>query len=157
MLLAWWAGVAGATEIGSGRPFGLGLQLGGPLGITGRYYLGGRRNSLDFLVGAYTDGNDLDDDLYVHVNYHWNLADLTSGSGVTIPFRMGVGGFLGTFDDYWGNGGDDFNLGVRMPVGVDFDLETAPVQFYVEIALGLQVFDDVDLHSDAGLGVRYYF
>lgn len=156
-MLALWAGVAGATEIGSGRPFGLGIQLGGPTGITGKYYLGGRRNALDFLVGAYATNNRFDDDLYVHVNYHWNLQDLTSGGGVTIPFRLGVGGFFGTFDDYFGRYNGDFALGARMPVGLDFDLDAAPVQFWVEIGIGLQIFDNVGLHTDAGIGVRYYF
>ncbi len=156
MLLLWATGFAHATEIGS-RPFGLGIQLGGPTGIAGKYYLGGRRNAIDFVVGAYSDDNDFDDDLYVHVNYHWHLVELTSGGGVAIPFRMGVGGFFGTFDD-WGNDFDnDVNLGARMPVGLDFDLESAPVQFWVEIGIGLSIFEDIDLHSDAGIGVRYYF
>jgi hypothetical protein len=156
-MLWLWAGVAGATEIGGERPFGLGVQLGGPTGIAGKYYLGGRRNAIDFVVGAFSDDNAFEDDLYVHVNYHWHLEELTSGSGVTIPFRMGVGGFFGTFDNWGAEVDNDVNLGARMPVGLDFDLETAPVQFWVEVGVGVSIFERVGLHTDGGIGVRYYF
>jgi hypothetical protein len=157
MLLLLWAGSADATEIGS-RPFGLGLQLGEPFGITGKYYLGGRRNAIDFLVGGnYDDDNFDDDDLYAHVNYHWHLVELTSGGGVAIPFRLGVGGFVAFGDNRWVEGDEDFLIGARMPVGLDFDLESAPVQFYIEIGVQLVILPPVDFGADAGIGVRYYF
>lgn len=150
---------AHATEIGSSRAFGLGLQLGEPVGITGKVYLGGRENALDFLVGTYYD--DLDyyyGDFYGHVAYHWHVVELTSGSGVAIPFRVGVGGFIGTFNR-WYNGPYDGDLvvGARGPIGLDFDLETAPVQFYVEFALHVSVLPPLGIGGDGGIGVRYYF
>jgi hypothetical protein len=150
------AGNASATEIGDGRAFGLGLQLGEPTGITGKYYLGGRRNAIDFLVGSYYDAG-FAGDVYVHVSYHAHLAELASGSGVAIPFRVGVGGFLNS--GYWrfDDDANDIVFGARVPVGLDFDLESAPVQFYLEVAVEVAIIPFVGAGIDGGIGARYYF
>jgi len=146
---------AAATEIGSSRPFGLGIQLGSPSGITGKYYLGGRRNSVSFALGSYYDGGFYSG-FWAAASYDFHISDLTSGSGVTIPWRVGVGGFLGS-DGYYGRRVGDAVLGARFPLGLDFDLETAPVQFYIEVAANLVVYPGVWGGLDAGIGGRYYF
>jgi hypothetical protein len=147
---------ASATEIGA-RPFGLGIQLGAPSGITGKLYMGGRRNAIDFALGAYYD-DVFYNNAFVQVSYHWHFPELTSGSGVTIPLRIGVGGWLTS--GAWRFGyyrGYDVIIGGRVPFGVDFDLETAPVQFYVEVAFAMAVVPFIGAGLDAGIGFRYYF
>lgn len=152
------AGLAQATEVGSSRPFGLGIQLGAPTGITGKIYLGGRRNAIDFAFGgAYVDrywwGG-----VWAQASYHWHITELTSGNGVTIPFRVGVGGFLSTAYYDWGwSGGYDAVIGARVPVGLDFDLEEVPLQFYVEVAVDVTVLPPLAVGVDGGIGGRYYF
>lgn len=152
------AGLAHATEVGSSRPFGLGIQLGAPTGITGKVYLGGRRNAIDFAFGgAYVDrywwGG-----VWAQASYHWHITELTSGNGVTIPFRVGVGGFLSTAYYDWGwRGGYDAVIGARVPVGLDFDLEEVPLQFYVEVAVDVTVLPPLGVGVDGGIGGRYYF
>ena len=42
-------------------------------------------------------------------------------------------------------------------VGLDFDLEQIPLQFYVEVAFAMSVFPGIFAGLDGGLGVRYYF
>ena len=147
---------AHATEIGSSRPFGLGIQLGSPSGITGKYYLGGRQNALSFAVGSQYDGGFYSG-LWVTGAYDFHIAELTSGSGVTIPWRVGVGGFLATGSYGWGRYYGNVYLGARVPVGLDFDLETAPVQFYVEVAANLVLYPGIYGGLEAGIGARYYF
>jgi hypothetical protein len=156
-LLAMWALTtdAQATEIGS-RPFGLGIQLGAPSGLSGKYYLEGRRNAIDFAVGAWY-GDGFYDDFFAHATYSWHFPELTAGQGVAIPWRVGVGGWLASGYYRGRYGFDDLFLGARVPIGLDFDLETAPVQFFIEAALQLMVFPGIDAGLDAGLGVRYYF
>lgn len=150
---------ASATEIGSGRPFGLGIQVGEPSGLTGKLYLGGRRNAIDFTVGAtYYDRDDrFADHFYAQVAYHWHITELTSGSGVAIPFRVGVGGFVTSGYYRWSNDAYDAVLGARVPVGLDFDLEAAPVQFFIELGFQLTVLPPLRVGGDGAMGIRYYF
>lgn len=154
-------GTAEATEIGNGRAFGLGIQLGAPTALTGKVYLGGRRNAIDFALGTYYDDYGYYyDGFYGHVNHHWHLTELASGGGVAIPFRIGVGGFLGTFGYGWYDrryDRSDLVVGARVPFGLDFDLERAPVQFYVELAPEITILPPLRIGWDAGIGVRYYF
>src|SRR5262249_13623818 len=135
MMLAMLVATAYAarTEIGTHRAFGLGVQLGEPTGLTGKLYLGDR-HALDFLVGGgYYGRGPYWDGVYAHVDYNFQLDNLASGGGVTIPFRVGIGGFLSTgYYPYYAPGPNDAVVGARVPIGLDFDLESAPVQFYAE-------------------------
>lgn len=151
------APAAHATEIGSSRPFGLGIQLGDPSGLSGKYYLGGRRNAISFAVGTYY-GDRFGDSFWAGATYDFHMTELTSGGGVTIPWRVGIGGFLGSGRyKYWDRYYGDLFLGARVPIGLDFDLEQAPVQFYIEAALDLLVVPGITAGLDAGIGARYYF
>ncbi|MCI0633270.1 MAG: hypothetical protein L0206_05045 [Actinobacteria bacterium] len=154
--MLWAGGDAHATEIGSDRAFGLGIQLGEPSGITGKVYLDGRSSAIDFLVGSYYDDGFVGD-VYLQAAYHIHIVELTSGGGVTIPFRAGIGGFFNS--GYWrfDDSVQDVVFGARVPIGLDFDLEKAPVQFYLEVALDVAVIPFVGIGGDGGLGARYYF
>jgi hypothetical protein len=159
LLMVAALGTAQATEIGDGRPFGLGLQLGQPFGVTGKVYLGGRTNAIDFTVGTYYASRGYYyDGFQAQVAYHWHLVELTSGGGVAIPFRIGVGGFVGTYGNgYYYDRYGDLSLGARVPFGLDFDLERAPVQFYIELAIRIHVYPGFYPDGDGGIGARYYF
>lgn len=149
---------AGATEIGSSRAFGLGIVLGSPSGISGKYYIGGRTNAIDFSVGSWYSGRygSYYGGYRVAVAYHWHFEELASGGGVAIPIRIGVGGFVsdgGFYDDWFG----ETALGVHVPFGLDFDLESAPVQFFGEVGAEIPVYPFFGLGFALGIGVRYYF
>jgi hypothetical protein len=157
-LLALCLTQAEATEIGSGRAFGLGIQLGEPSGLTGKFYLGGRRNAIDFAIGAYyADNGPWNDAIYAQAAYHWHLTELAHGNGVSIPFRVGIGGFFTSGYYRWSDRDYDVVLGARVPIGLDFDLDAAPVQFYAEIGFQLTVAPPFRVGGDGAIGVRYYF
>ena len=156
LALAVFSTDAQATEIGNGRNFGLGIQLGSPSGLTGKYYLGGRRNALSFAIGSAYDGRFYSG-LWITGSYDFHLVELVNESEVIMPLRVGIGGWLATGSYGYGRYYDrNAYFGLRVPVGIDFDLNSAPVQFYVEAALDLSI-PQFYVGADAGIGVRYYF
>lgn len=152
--LALGSSDANATEVGSSNPFGLGVILGDPTGLSGKYYIGGPRNAIDVALSFDTYGDD-EGWVYVHASYLWHPSLLASGA-VEVPWFVGVGGVAGT--DRWdGRGDDDDGLGVRVPVGIDVNLNSIPLQFFGEIALNVFVIPRTDIDLGLGIGARYYF
>jgi hypothetical protein len=152
-VVALWASVASAqsgSEIGD-RPFGLGIVLGDPSGLSAKLYLGGTTNAVDFALSFDTYGNRFtQDSVYFHATYLWHPSVVAEGNGVVLPWHVGVGGFIGTNPFYE-------TLGVRVPVGLDANLTAVPVQIFGDVGLRVGVIPDTYLDFDVGLGARYYF
>jgi len=140
------------------RTFGIGAQLGTFSGVTGKVYMRARHTAVDFALGtAY--GHTFSESVHAHVTFHEHFGPIVEGSGVTIPWRLGIGG--------WFNGGSNLVfpkyedegmiVGARAPIGLDFDLEDVPVQLFVEVALDLALVPGIAATFDASIGGRYYF
>ena len=156
LALATMGTATASSQIGASRDFGLGIQLGTFSGITGKYYLRGRTHALDFAIGGGY-GQSFVNSFHTHVTYSVHFKPLASGGGVRIPVRVGVGGWVNS-GNYWAfRNANGVLVGARAPVGLDFDLERAPVQFFVEVALNLAVIPFISAGLDAGIGARYYF
>jgi hypothetical protein len=115
---------------------GIGLGLGAPTGV-----------SLEVGAGAWSSfelglGLDLFDERggYGHLVYKASIADLARGPTVRVPLYLGVGAYL---YDHERSFEDDTELGVRIPIGVNFDFQRSPLQFFAELALGIPL-DDAD-------------
>ncbi len=158
-LLGGFGGVAEASEVGS-RPFGLGVVLGDPTGLSAKLYLGSGANAIDFALAfdTYDSRDRYDGDaLYFHATYLWHPSVLASGSVAEMPWHVGVGGFAES-DRFGGrNDGYDDGIGVRVPIGLDVNLEGAPIQFFGDIALRVGILPGTYIDFDLGLGARYYF
>ncbi len=145
---------AQATEVGS-RPFGLGIVLGDPTGLSGKYYLGGKINAIDMAIGGDTYGRNRGG-LYLHATYLWHPSILADPGPFEMPWHIGVGGFLG--GGTWDRGRrNDAFIGARAPIGLDLDFHDAPVQVFGDIALHLLIVPDVFIDLDVSIGVRYFF
>lgn len=146
---------ASATEIGD-RPFGLGVILGDPSGLSAKYYLGGRSTALDFALAFDTYG-PTDGWMYFHGSYLIHPSVLGRGDGVEFPWHVGIGAFA--MSGRFGNDVvDDLDfVGLRVPLGVDADLEAIPLQFFADLALRVSIIPGTDIDFDAGIGARYYF
>jgi hypothetical protein len=167
------------ADDGGPHAFGLGLEIGAPLGLAMKYYLGhssGRGGMLALEGGIGEIESWGPDGLYVHVDVLWHPAVLARTPDFTLPFTIGVGGrILHWRDDYCydyqGNrycGGDgDTDLGVRVPFGLVMDFHRVPIDVFLELAL---VFDLVHIENhdadhydrdflslDGVIGARYYF
>jgi len=160
---------ASATAQGAG-PFGLGLILGEPSGLTGKYWLDGAQGVQAHLAFSL-DEHDRGRDYFIVIAdylYHIDVFNMKSSS-VDLPIYVGIGGKISILtdnDDYcndrfhdnrYCDDDNDVGLGVRIPVGLDLLLRKAPLEFFLEIVPGLRIFPSTDGDIDGGLGARYYF
>ena len=142
---------------GPGGPVGFGLGLGAPTGLTLELSQAGGRDGLEL---AFGDDAFRGTDGYAHLVYKFALARLARTSDVSIPFYLGVGGFVADHDRFFDDGALD--VGLRVPMGLNFDLQRVPLQIFAELALGVPVVtidhDHDDLLAVEGYaGVRYWF
>jgi len=167
LAVALFAGTAHATEVGGGRNFGLGFQLGDPTAIIGKAFVGDE-NAIDFGLGFWGYGRgrcwDSRDRRYewcgggyeawsIHGDFLWQYPIVQTT--VKLDWHIGPGGRI-FFDD---NGPDnDIWLQARMPVGLDLTFNRPNfLEVFVELIPALFIAPFTDFDIDAALGVRFYF
>lgn len=160
-----------ASQSGGAHPFGLGIMLGAPTGLSGKLYLS-RPFALQMGLGWVDDFDD-DDGLHVHLDVVWHPVILTRSAAVTLPLYLGVGGRIWEHDHhfiYQGNWYDDDHttIGVRAPLGLLIDFNRVPLDVFFEVALTVDLVDVDDddepfdhdhdrVGLNGGIGIRYYF
>lgn len=152
---------AGRTsDFTANKTFGLGIMLGSPTGLSGKYYLSSD-TALDFGLGVYGYGRHRrGGDLHLHADFLWHPVVLAKADPFHLPLYFGIGG------RFWDHGryNDDLHLGVRAPIGIALDFNNIPLDIFFELALILDfVTHDFDDHGGingdiaGAIGVRYYF
>jgi hypothetical protein len=165
------ASTAAATEVGHGRNFGLGFQVGDPSAIIGKLFVG-NGNAIDFGVGFWGYGSswcyDRVDHRYrcygsgyrslsLHADYLWQDG-LIRGPNAGLDWHIGVGGRVFFARDNGPYDNDDVWLAARMPLGLDLTFARANfIEVFFEIAPTLFLVPFQDFDVDAALGVRFYF
>jgi hypothetical protein len=142
------------------KPFGLGLALGEPTGITGKYWFN-RKNTLQFAAGwgywPHHGGA-------IYCDYLYNVFTILRAKKVpfNLLFYMGLGGKLGIWDDYWHRDhyyDSGVSLGLRIPFGVTMVFVKGPFDVFLEVVPGMAFIHPhpfwFDL--DACIGGRFYF
>jgi hypothetical protein len=142
------------------KPFGLGLALGEPTGVTGKYWFN-QKNALQFAVGwgYYPHGGGA-----IYCDYLYNVFTLVRAGKApfNLLFYMGLGGKLGVWDYHYRDRDYDdtgASLGVRIPFGITMVFVKGPFEVFLEIVPGLAFIHPhpfwFDL--DACIGGRFYF
>jgi hypothetical protein len=167
LALAVLCGEAQATEVGTSRRIGIGIQLIDPTAIVGKVFIG-HGNAIDGGLGFGSVGyvrcrgpNNRYDycDSFghfwsLHADYLWQ-DNLVRQGGLTLDWHIGAGGRI-IFDNTSDRGYVD--LIARMPLGLDFTFaKPSFLEAYVEIAPGLVIVPPLWFDIDAALGVRLYF
>jgi hypothetical protein len=159
-------GVAPSSARADGGPFGLGLMIGSPTGLSLKYYLGRSGQAIDGGLGMGFGGYG---GLHIHADYLWHPVMLTRASGFNLPLHFGIGARLLSHDrgrDFRDDDDDHLHIGARVPVGITFDFTTVPLDAFIEAAFILDFMsgdghrdDDSSIGIDinAAIGVRYYF
>ena len=126
--------------------FGVGAILGAPTGLSLKYWYTDSAAIDGALAWHFGD----DDRFQIHADHLWHVTI----PGLTIPD--------GRMPLYFGLGlrvlaGDHSEAGVRIPLGLSYLLDKAPVEFFAEIAPVVEFAPDTAGDVEGGVGIRYYF
>ena len=148
VLLVLIFGLSGSAHARTGGNFGLGIIVGEPTGLSGKLWLSGR-SAID---GAVAWSLSDDEAFHLHGDYilhNFNLIKVERGS---MPFHFGIGGRIKFRDEPH----DDI-IGIRIPLGLNYLFEAAPLDVFLEVVPMLDLVPDTDFDVAGGLGIRYYF
>ena len=143
----------------SNGTFGLGIELGAPSGLNGKYFLTDN-TALNFGAGYIYDRywHKDRDGLHIYIDHLWHPFVLLDEPAFQMPLYLGVGGRMWSFD---GKDGSAFALGIRGPVGIAFDFNEVPLDVFIQLTLVADALfrhdDRLGLHVEASVGIRYWF
>lgn len=125
---------------------GLGLMLGNPTGVNGKYWLSDEHavdGGVALSLGNHTNLS-LHSDYLFHNDSAFFLNDVHA-----LDFYYGIGGRM-EFDD-------ELEVGVRIPFGLAHKLNDQKADIFAEIAPIVDFLGRTGLEMHFGVGARYYF
>ena len=127
--------------------FGLGVIVGEPTGLSGKFWLG-QSSALQGAVAWSTQSNS---SFHFHLDYimhRFDVIDVDSGS---FPLYYGLGGRFRVRE----NADDD--IGIRIPIGLSYMFGNDPFDIFVEVVPILDLVPDTDFDLNAAIGFRWFF
>ena len=141
VVLIFAAIIAPATLSSQPRTgLGVGVMLGEPTGLSAIMWLGGG-NAIDVVAAwAFLGGGSL----YLHADYQFHAA-----IDRPLTYYAGLGGFV--------QFAEDPEFGARLPLGITYLFQQAPLDIFVEIAPGMALMPATRFRLNGGIGFRFYF
>lgn len=135
-----------AQVLAAANQLGLGVMLGNPTGLNGKYWLD-NKHAVDggaaFAFGKRTN-------LSLHSDYLFHSEEAFYYNDVhPLDFYFGLGGRM--------EFGDAINLGIRLPVGLVHRMKNDSADIFTEIAPILDFIGRSGLDLHLAVGARYYF
>lgn len=153
--------VARANSPGAGR-WGLGLMLGSPTAITGKYWMS-QTHTIDLNLG-FGPGNWT----MFFGDFHWNFPGIFGSSSKFVSELNGYVG-LGAGFSAWSSGiycnrwycdntrSSGTAVFVRGPFGVEWAPNSPPIGVFIELAPFITLTPSTSSSVDVAIGIRYYF
>lgn len=148
------------TGKGSARKFGIGLILGEPTGLSARFDIT-KAHAIDALF-SWSWYHYEQKRFLIHADYlfkYYGLVPIPKGD---TALYFGAGARTGGF--YWHNhdkvyAGDEYTgfFGLRVPAGILYQLNPAPIEFLFEVAFIVDLFPEVSPDFNIGIGIRFAF
>ncbi len=127
------------------KKFGLGIILGEPTGIIAKYWTG-KTTAFDFAGSWSFEGED---SLHLHADYLFHSFNLFKVDRGKLPVYYGIGARLSLQDRT--------RFGIRIPLGLSYMFDKAPIDIFVEIGPVMDVIPATELNVFGFIGFRYYF
>jgi hypothetical protein len=148
IFLAAVAGMASAQSGRSGGTTGIGIIFGEPTGVSFKFWTG-RTVAIDAAAAwSFADGSSIQ----LHGDLLFHSFDLFRVEKGRMALYYGFGGRLKTKDAT-----DKARLSFRVPLGISYEFEGAPIEFFLEIAPMLDLVPKTEGAIGGGIGFRYYF
>ena len=133
--------------LGQESGFGIGVVVGEPTGISLKLWRGKYRA----ICGAA--GWSLAGEKHFHINgdyifHNFELIKLEKGK---LPIYYGFGGRIKAKE------GSNTEIGVRIPLGMDYFIPDTPLDIFFELVPTLDVIPETDVDINFGLGIRFFF
>ena len=119
-------------------PFGLGIILGEPTGISAKAWMGDETAIDAAAAWSFTD----------YLFHFFSRLDVDRGS---LPLYVGIGGRVKFKDN-----ADDL-IGVRIPLGASYLFADAPIDIFLEVVPLMDLAPKTKFRLNAALGFRYFF
>ena len=152
LILAFVLLSAGPALAANG-PFGVGLILGEPTGLSSKLWLDAERKTAVDMAAAWSLSGDNDFHFhgdYLFHQYSW-LHDALNIQHGKLPVYFGLGGRVRVRENR------DDDVGIRIPIGVSYIFDQMPVDVFAEIVPVVDIAPDTDGDLAGGVGVRFYF
>lgn len=126
----------------AGAQTSVGIILGEPTGLSAKQWLGDAA-SFDLAVAWSFVGTGA---LYVHLDYQQHFDQLDIDPGLLLLFA-GIGPRIYI--------GEAFVVGARIPLGIVYHFDQAPIELFLELAPGINLFPETEIDFGGGIGIRY--
>jgi hypothetical protein len=133
---------ADSSRVGAAEDLGIGIQLGQPMGVTGKYWLSST-TAVDAAAGYHFNSN-----FDIHADFLWHSFSSFNVSDGRMPFYLGLGGRV--------FGGNDSQFGIRLPLGVSYLFPSQPLEAFAEIAPVVKIAPGIGADIDGAVGLRLY-
>lgn len=134
------------------RRFGVGVNLGEPMGANARYFF------YDFLAADVTVGYGFGEEGLIFqpsaLFYFRDIADY-DGDGFSLVPYLGLGIKTGV-DLAGGNDGEGI-FALRFPIGVAWVIKEGRLELNAEFGPGVEFSPETEFDVTGGVGIRYYF
>ncbi len=152
----------GSERVGAGLrppggPLGLGINLGFPTGLSGKYYL---TNDQGLAFGLGFGGGGF---IAANVDYVWAPTALINIAPGTLYPYIGGGVWVALFPFNYGNFGAPYfvnspvAIGAELPLGLGWNFAALPLDLYLQVAPALKLFPGLGFGFAGSLGFHYYF
>lgn len=136
--------VIAGSAAGQGN-FGLGIIVGEPTGVSGKLWVSENTAFDGAAAWAFSDEGAL----HLHADYLFHDFDLIDVDKGKLPVYFGIGARV-KFEN-------KSKFGVRVPVGIAYLVQDAPIDLFFELVPLLDLVPDTDFAFNAAIGVRYFF
>jgi hypothetical protein len=124
--------------------FGIGIMLGEPSGVSGKLWTA-NTNAFDFGAAWSFKGSG---HMLLQADYVWHNG-LSQASSGKLALYYGIGGRV-IFSD-------DPLVGARIPIGLDYNFSSAPIDIFVELVPILDLIPSTNFNLGGGIGIRFWF